>query len=557
MDGETVSLLYFIDESEKFKIQNNLNESIKLIDALLAHIPIYLFIKDNNDRTLILSHQYEKMLGKPISELINKTSHDLFPKDLADKIKADDQEIFRKNIQFEVEEEFNGHFYYTKKMPIKLDEDKSILIGFTFDITELKNTELELKKMKIELEQLVTERTSELTNKIDELYIKERELTESRDLLEKRVYERTVQLNIKNDELLGEIVLRKNIEESLRRSEAQLNYKLEAITSPNVDLELEELIKAIDLEALEFSFNQFHSLTGYPISITDVNGNARIKVGWIKACESFHRATSDSCKNCTESDVYLTQSLAKSEIRIYKCKNNLWEAVTPIYLGEKHVLNLFFGQFFFDDEELDYSVYETQAELYGFDKDTYLSAIKDVRVFSRAEVEAAIKFYVILADIICSTSLSNIKLEKVLNDLKNKEGELIRSRNRYEGLFKDSPISIWEQDYSEVIKYINQLKERGVTDLREYFNDNRKSLLECTKLLKIVGVNNFTIKLFEASSEAELHKNFKRLIAPNSLNLFAETIINLYEGKRNYWLQLISIQSIGMNYPYTYTCSQN
>lgn len=533
-NGEIVLLLYFIDETEKIKIQQNLDESIKLMDILLAHIPIYLFIKDNNDRTLVLSHQYEKMLGKPISELLNKTSHDLFPKELADKIKADDQEIFWKNILFEVEEELNGKHYFTKKMPIKLSDNKSILIGFTADITELKSTELELKKIQVQLEQLVSERTSELTSKIDELSVKEKELTESRNLLERRVQERTLLLNTKNDELVSEISLRKNIEESLRRSEAQLNFKLEAITSPNVELELEELIKAIDLEALEKLFNQFHSLTGYPISITDVNGNTRIRVGWVKACESFHRVNSKSCKNCTESDVYLTQPIGKSEIRIYKCKNNLWEAVTPIYLGDKHVLNLFFGQFFFNDEELDLSIFEQQSNLYGFDHDEYLKAVKEIRRFSRTEVEAAIKFYSVMADIICSTSLSNIKLAKILNDLKNKESELIRSRNRYEGLFKNSPISVWEQDYSEVVKYVQGIQQEGVTDLRDYLKQNKKYLLECTKLLKIVGVNNFTLKLFEATTEEELFSNFKRLIMPKSLNHFADSIINLYEGKRSF-----------------------
>jgi ligand-binding sensor protein len=42
----------------------------------------------------------------------------------------------------------------------------------------------------------------------------------------------------------------------------------------------------------------------------------------------------------------------------------MWDIATPIMVGGRHVGNIFSGQFFFEDESLDYELFRTQARRY-------------------------------------------------------------------------------------------------------------------------------------------------------------------------------------------------
>lgn len=113
------------------------------VEVFLRNAPIHLFMKDEENRALMLSNQFEQMLGKPLSELLGKTSEELFPPELAKKIHDDDSRVIREGRIFEAEEELNGKYYYTKKVPFKIG-DKSYIIGFTLDKTKEKLNEMEL-----------------------------------------------------------------------------------------------------------------------------------------------------------------------------------------------------------------------------------------------------------------------------------------------------------------------------------------------------------------------------------------------------------------------------
>ncbi|MGC9516220.1 MAG: MEDS domain-containing protein [Methanomicrobiales archaeon] len=65
--------------------------------------------------------------------------------------------------------------------------------------------------------------------------------------------------------------------------------------------------------------------------------------------------------------------------------------------------------------------------------------------------------------------------ETWIKNLKNQakyEDILTLSEKRYRNLFENSPISLWEEDFSQVKSFIEQLKEDSVDDFREYFENN-------------------------------------------------------------------------------------
>jgi sugar-specific transcriptional regulator TrmB/ligand-binding sensor protein len=151
--------------------------------------------------------------------------------------------------------------------------------------------------------------------------------------------------------------------------------------------------KILDIPLLQSTLTHFYTLTKIGFAFIDLKGNILISTGWQDICRNFHRVNPQTSKNCLESDILLTCGIKKGEIRIYKCKNNLWVSVTPFFIGDKHVGNIFFGQFFVEDEPVDLDIFAAQAEKYGFKKEEYLQALSRVPRISREKVNEIMIFY--------------------------------------------------------------------------------------------------------------------------------------------------------------------
>jgi diguanylate cyclase (GGDEF)-like protein/PAS domain S-box-containing protein len=186
----------------------------------------------------------------------------------------------------------------------------------------------------------------------------------------------------------------------------------------------EEFKNIIGSKEIQLLMDDFYSLTNMGMAVIDLKDNILISTGWQDICTKFHRINADSRKNCIESDLYLAKNIKPGSYSLYKCKNNMWDAVTPIIVGNKHMGNLFFGQFFFDDEVIDRKVFEDQAEKFGFDRKKYLAMLDKVPRWSKSRIKTLMNFYSKFAQMISSLSFSNIKLERTLSDIKLAEEKL-------------------------------------------------------------------------------------------------------------------------------------
>lgn len=195
------------------------------------------------------------------------------------------------------------------------------------------------------------------------------------------------------------------------------------------DFSNQELANIIDTEAFQSMMDDLYAVTKIGFAIIDLKGNVLASAGWQEICMNFHRKNPQTLWNCLESDIVLSQGVAQGEFRTYKCKNNMCDIVTPIIVGNRHVGNLFSGQFFFDDEIIDRSLFAEQAERYGFDKEAYLAALEKVPRWNRAVVQSLMRFYVKLSELISKLSYSNLRLSKTLSNQKLIEAELWRNHH--------------------------------------------------------------------------------------------------------------------------------
>ena len=126
-------------------METALRASETIFSNFMEYSPNYVFFKDENIRSLRLRRNFEKMLGKPLDQLLGKNMFELFPSELAKSMVEDDKRVLREGKVVNVEEELNGRKYLTVKFPIVIDGKPRFLAGYTTDITEQKQVEEALK----------------------------------------------------------------------------------------------------------------------------------------------------------------------------------------------------------------------------------------------------------------------------------------------------------------------------------------------------------------------------------------------------------------------------
>ncbi|MBI5950675.1 MAG: PAS domain S-box protein [Chloroflexi bacterium] len=109
--------------------------------------------------------------------------------------------------------------------------------------------------------------------------------------------------------------------------------------------------------------------------------------------------------------------------------------------------------------------------------------------------------------------------------------QLRESEERYRMVFENSPVSIWEEDFSEVKTLFDSFRKEGVVDIDAYFTAHPEIVQQCAGLAKIIDVNQATLALHEAASKAELLAGLGNTFTPESFTTFQQELVCLWNGK--------------------------
>ena len=111
------------------------------------------------------------------------------------------------------------------------------------------------------------------------------------------------------------------------------------------------------------------------------------------------------------------------------------------------------------------------------------------------------------------------------------EEALQKSKTHYQALFEDSPISLWQEDLTDLRAYLKNLRDSGVRDVRAYFEAHPEEMRQCANLIKVVDINRATLEIYEADSKEQILESMASTFSPESYPAFKEAIIALAEGQ--------------------------
>jgi len=123
-----------------------------------------------------------------------------------------------------------------------------------------------------------------------------------------------------------------------------------------------------------------------------------------------------------------------------------------------------------------------------------------------------------------------IKVAKVLEKILYEKKIKIQEKN-YKQLFEESPSSLWELDFTNANKIVQDLKNIDAKNIGKYVKENPEFLIECLKNSKIKHVNKASISLFKAKNKEHLLQNINKIANEETFLNYQKILIELVNGK--------------------------
>jgi two-component sensor histidine kinase len=138
--------------------------------------------------------------------------------------------------------------------------------------------------------------------------------------------------------------------------------------------------------------------------------------------------------------------------------------------------------------------------------------------FSTAEVE--------LLTLFATQAATAIRNARLISSLQ-------ASEKRYRSLFEDSPVSLWEEDFSQVKACLDQLRAEGIEDFALYFERHPEVVHQCVSLIRLIDVNQAACKLCRVKDKAELLSLSYKIIEA-AFESFKAELLAVVNGKTRF-----------------------
>ena len=112
---------------------------------------------------------------------------------------------------------------------------------------------------------------------------------------------------------------------------------------------------------------------------------------------------------------------------------------------------------------------------------------------------------------------------------------LAESERRFHTIYETAPVSIWQEDWNDVILAIDELRAAGVSDFPAYFRSHPEFVKSMLGAVKIFDVNEWALGMFSARNKAEMLASLGTVFAvPDTLPSFIGQLNALAQGQEVY-----------------------
>ncbi len=136
------------DINDRKQAQEALRESQQQLNAILDNAPAVIYMKDTEGRFLQINRQFETLFGVSREEVQGKNDWEVFPKEIADKFRANDLAVLAASAPAQWEEvaphDDGSHTYISTKFPLCDASGTPYAVGgISIDITQRLQAEAE------------------------------------------------------------------------------------------------------------------------------------------------------------------------------------------------------------------------------------------------------------------------------------------------------------------------------------------------------------------------------------------------------------------------------
>ncbi|WP_020648666.1 PAS domain S-box protein [Solimonas variicoloris] len=119
-----------------------------------------------------------------------------------------------------------------------------------------------------------------------------------------------------------------------------------------------------------------------------------------------------------------------------------------------------------------------------------------------------------------------------IDALKRSERALRDSERRFRTIYDATPVSIWEEDWSEVAARIAALRAEGVTDIAAHLRAHPEHALAMLQGVKVLDVNERTPEMFGAPDKATMLRSLEKVFSgPGMMQGFIAEVGAMAAGK--------------------------
>ena len=108
------------------------------------------------------------------------------------------------------------------------------------------------------------------------------------------------------------------------------------------------------------------------------------------------------------------------------------------------------------------------------------------------------------------------------------------------GLFENSPVSLWVEDFSAVKRLLEDIRANGIEDFRVFTDVHPEFVERFMREIRVIDVNQHTLTLFNAPNKQTLLDNLSLVFRDDMRVHFREQLIDLWNNKLFHQYEVIN-----------------